>query len=43
MQAELAGLSSRGERVIAEESTHYIQFDQPELVIEAINHVLDAQ
>jgi pimeloyl-ACP methyl ester carboxylesterase len=43
MQAELAGLSSRGERVIAEESSHYIQFDQPGLVVEAINHVLDAQ
>lgn len=43
MQAELASLSPRGERVIAEESTHYIQFDQPELVIAAINQVLDAQ
>jgi len=43
MQAELASLSPRGERVIAEESTHYIQFDQPELVIDAINQVLDAQ
>jgi hypothetical protein len=43
MQADLAGLSSRGERVIAEESGHYIQFDQPELVIQAINHVLEAQ
>jgi hypothetical protein len=29
--------------VRAEESTHYIHFDQPELVIEAINHVLAAQ
>ncbi len=42
-QAELAALSPQGEVVVAEESTHYIQFDQPELVIEAINHVLDAQ
>jgi pimeloyl-ACP methyl ester carboxylesterase len=43
MHAELAALSPQGEVVVAEESTHYIHFDQPELVIEAINHVLDAQ
>jgi len=43
MHAELAALSPQGEVVIAEESTHYIHFDQPELAIEAINHVLDAQ
>jgi pimeloyl-ACP methyl ester carboxylesterase len=43
MQAELAALSSRGERVIAEQSGHYIQFDQPELVIEAIRQVVEAQ
>jgi pimeloyl-ACP methyl ester carboxylesterase len=42
MQAELAGLSSRGERVFAEESAHHIQFDQPELVIDAIRRVVDA-
>ncbi|HUV89864.1 MAG TPA: alpha/beta hydrolase [Anaerolineae bacterium] len=43
MHAELAALSPQGEVVIAEESTHYIQFDQPELVIDAIRQVLDAQ
>jgi len=43
MQAELAALSSRGERVIAEGSSHYVQFDQPELVIEAIRQVLEAE
>jgi pimeloyl-ACP methyl ester carboxylesterase len=43
MHAELAALSPQGEVVVAEESTHYIQFDQPELVIEAINQVLAAQ
>jgi pimeloyl-ACP methyl ester carboxylesterase len=43
MHAELAALSPQGEVVVAEESTHYIHFDQPELVTEAINHVLDAQ
>jgi len=43
MHAELAALSPQGEVVVAEESTHYIQFDQPELVIQAISQVLDAQ
>ena len=43
MHAELAALSPQGEVVVAEESTHYIQFDQPELVIQAIRQVLDAQ
>ncbi len=36
MQKELAGLSSNSRQVIAEESGHYIQLDQPDLVIEAI-------
>lgn len=36
MQSELAGLSSNSKQVIAEKSGHYIQFDQPELVIESI-------
>jgi len=36
MQEELAGLSSNGKQVIAEESGQYIQLDQPQLVIEAI-------
>jgi pimeloyl-ACP methyl ester carboxylesterase len=36
MQQELADLSSNGKQVIAEESGHYIQLDQPGLVIEAI-------
>ena len=39
MQKELAGLSSNGKQVIAEKSEHYIQLDQPELVIEAILEV----
>jgi pimeloyl-ACP methyl ester carboxylesterase len=36
MQEELAGLSSNSRQVIAEKSGHYIQLDQPDLVIEAI-------
>ncbi len=36
MQKELVDLSSQGKQIIAEQSSHYIQLDQPELVIEAI-------
>jgi pimeloyl-ACP methyl ester carboxylesterase len=43
MHAELAALSPQGEVLVAEERGHYIQFDQPELVIQAINQVLNAQ
>jgi pimeloyl-ACP methyl ester carboxylesterase len=42
MQAELAALSSNGKQVIAEQSGHYIQLDQPELVIDAIREVVEA-
>lgn len=43
MHAELAALSSRGEVVPAEESSHFIQCDQPGLVIEAIRGVIKSQ
>jgi pimeloyl-ACP methyl ester carboxylesterase len=36
MQTELAALSSNSRQMIAEKSGHYIQLDQPELVIESI-------
>jgi len=36
MQKELAGLSSNSRQVIAERSGHYIQLDQPDLVIDAV-------
>jgi hypothetical protein len=39
----LAALSPQGEMLVAEQSTHYIQFDRAELRIEAINHVLEAE
>ena len=42
LQAELAALSSNGERVIAEQSGHYVHADQPELVIDAIRDVVEA-
>lgn len=39
MQKELLGLSSNSKQVIAEQSGHYIQLDQPELVIAAIREL----
>ncbi len=42
MQSELAQQSSRGKRIVAEKSGHYIQLDQPELVIDAIREVVEA-
>jgi hypothetical protein len=42
MQADLATLSPQGKQFIAEESGHYIQVDQPELVIDAIREVVEA-
>jgi pimeloyl-ACP methyl ester carboxylesterase len=40
MQAELAGLSSKGVREIATESEHYIQYDEPDLVVDAVRRVV---
>jgi pimeloyl-ACP methyl ester carboxylesterase len=39
-QAGLAALSSRGRLVVAEESSHLVQIDRPEIVIEAVQSVL---
>ena len=41
MQEELARLSTRGTRTIARNSSHYIQVDRPDLVIEAVRKVVD--
>jgi pimeloyl-ACP methyl ester carboxylesterase len=41
-QSELAALSSNSKHVIAEQSGHMIQFDQPNLVIDAIREVVVA-
>jgi pimeloyl-ACP methyl ester carboxylesterase len=40
-QEDLVALSSRGWRVIADQSGHMIQHDQPELVIDAIHRVVE--
>ena len=41
MQEELAHLSTRGTQVIAKNSSHYIQIDRPDVVIDAVRGVLD--
>jgi pimeloyl-ACP methyl ester carboxylesterase len=41
-QVDLARRSSKGKQIIAEKSGHYIQFYQPELVIDAIRQVVEA-
>ena len=38
-QDELATLSTRGKRIIVAETGHFIQFDKPEVVIDAIQEV----
>jgi pimeloyl-ACP methyl ester carboxylesterase len=42
MQSELAQQSSCGKRIVAGKSGHYIQLDQPELVIDAIREGVEA-
>jgi len=39
-QSELVALSSEGRQIIAEQSGHYIQLDQPDLVIDAIEETV---
>ena len=41
MQSELATLSSMSKQTIAEQSGHAIQFDQPDLVINAVREMVD--
>ena len=42
MQAEMAALSSRGKQIIAEDCSHHIQVDRPQLVIDTIREVVEA-
>jgi pimeloyl-ACP methyl ester carboxylesterase len=41
LQQELAGLSTQGKRINVENSGHYIQWDQPGVVIDAIRTVVE--
>lgn len=38
---ELVSLSTQGVQVIAEGSIHFIQWDQPDLVIDAIREIVE--
>lgn len=42
MQSELVALSSESKQIIAEQSGHHIQLDQPDLVIDAVRETVDA-
>jgi pimeloyl-ACP methyl ester carboxylesterase len=42
LQTELAALSPQGQFIVADQSGHHIQLDQPDLVIDAIEQVLTA-
>jgi pimeloyl-ACP methyl ester carboxylesterase len=41
MQEEMAHLSMRGTQTIVKNSSHYIQFDRPEVVIDAVRAVVE--
>lgn len=41
LQQELAGLSTRGKLILVEGSGHYIQWDQPQFVTDAIRDVIE--
>ena len=41
MQEELAHLSTRGTQTIARNSSHYVQVDRPDIVIEAVRKVVE--
>jgi pimeloyl-ACP methyl ester carboxylesterase len=41
MQEELSYLSTRGTQVIAKNSSHYIQIDRPDVVIDAVRSVVE--
>jgi pimeloyl-ACP methyl ester carboxylesterase len=40
MQEELAHLSTRGTQTVAKGSSHYIQIDRPDVVIEAVHNIV---
>jgi pimeloyl-ACP methyl ester carboxylesterase len=40
MQTELLSLSSNSEHVLADKSGHFVQLDQPEIVIEAVRSLV---
>jgi len=43
MQEELAGLSTRGKRIVVRESSHNIQLDAPQVIIDAIREIFEQE
>ena len=41
MQDDLTALSTRGKHIVVEDTGHFIQLDQPQVVIDAIHEVFD--
>lgn len=41
MQEELGHLSTRGTQTIVKDSAHYIQFDRPEVVVDAVHNIVE--
>ncbi|WP_096188918.1 alpha/beta fold hydrolase [Evansella halocellulosilytica] len=41
MQKDIVNISSNSEIIVAEKSSHYIHHDEPEVVIRAINRIID--
>ena len=41
LQKSLLKLSTKSEQILAKNSGHFIQFDEPELVIQAIRKLVD--
>ncbi len=42
LQAELAMLSTNSRHIVAERSGHFIQLDEPDVVVDAIHAVIEA-
>jgi len=43
LQKDLLTLSSNSRQVVTEESSHFMQFDQPKLIVEAIHRLVDLE
>ena len=41
LQAKLVALSHRGEQIIAENSSHMVPIDQPEVIVRAIREIVE--
>jgi pimeloyl-ACP methyl ester carboxylesterase len=42
LQLDLTQLSSNSQRIIAQDSGHFVQLDQPELVVSAVQRLIES-